>query len=68
MKRIIVSVLAIALTCRAVQAQEIPEHEDEVFNADGHKKHHGNTMANLNLSEEQKSKFKTLNSEIIVNK
>ena len=64
MKRIIVSVLALAVTFTAVQAQEIPERKDEgVQRHDGHRKHHRNAMADLNLSEEQKSKFKALNSE-----
>jgi Spy/CpxP family protein refolding chaperone len=64
MKRIIVSVLAIALTVTAVQAQEIPERKhDGVHRQEGHKKHHSNEMADLNLSEEQKTKFKALNQE-----
>jgi Spy/CpxP family protein refolding chaperone len=64
MKRIIVSVLALAITFTAVRAQEIPERKDDgVHRHDGHRKHHGNEMADLNLSEEQKAKFKTLNSE-----
>ena len=64
MKRIIVSVLAIALTVTAVQAQEIPERKhDGVHRQGGHKKHHGKEMADLNLSEEQKAKFSALNSE-----
>ena len=64
MKRIIVSVLAIALTVTAVQAQEIPERKhDGVHRQGGHKRHHGQEMADLNLSEEQKAKFKALNED-----
>ena len=59
MKRIIVSVLAIALTFTAVRAQEIPERKhDGVHRQGGHKRHDGREMADLNLSEEQKAKFK----------
>jgi Spy/CpxP family protein refolding chaperone len=58
MKRIIVSVLAIALTVTASQAQENTERKH-----DGHRKHHGKELADLNLSEEQKTKFNALNSE-----
>jgi Spy/CpxP family protein refolding chaperone len=64
MKRIILSVLAIALTVTAVKAQEIPERKhDGVHRQDGHKKHQGKEMAYLNLSEEQKAKFKALNEQ-----
>jgi Spy/CpxP family protein refolding chaperone len=64
MKRIIASVLAIALTVTAVQAQEITERKhDGVHRQEGRKKNHGKEMADLNLSEEQKTKFKALNQE-----
>jgi Spy/CpxP family protein refolding chaperone len=64
MKRIIVSVLAIALTVTAVQAQEIPERKhDGVHRQDGRKKHRGKEMTDLNLSEDQKARFKALNQE-----
>jgi Spy/CpxP family protein refolding chaperone len=64
MKRIIVSVLAIALTITAVQAQEIPERKhDGIQKHEGHKRHHGKDMADLNLSEEQKANFKALNED-----
>jgi Spy/CpxP family protein refolding chaperone len=63
MKRIIVSVLAIALTVTASQAQETPEREhDGVHRHDGHR-HHGKEMADLNLSKEQKAKLSALNDE-----
>ena len=62
MKRIIVSVFALALTITATQAQEAPERQrDGVHKQDGRKRHHGKEMADLNLSEDQKAKFKTLN-------
>jgi Spy/CpxP family protein refolding chaperone len=64
MKKIIASVLAIAITFTAVHAQESPERKkDGVNRHDGHRKHHGRVMADLNLTEEQKAEFKTLNSE-----
>ena len=64
MKRIIVSVLAIALTVTASQAQETPERKhDGVHRQEGSRKHHGKEIADLNLSEEQKAKFKALNTE-----
>lgn len=64
MKRIFASVLAIALTITAVQAQEIPERKhDGVHRQDGRKKHNGKEMADLNLSEDQKAQFRALNEE-----
>ena len=64
MKRIIVSVFAIVFSVAAVQAQEIPERKhDGVHQKDGHKRHHGKEMADFNLTEDQKAKFKTLNEE-----
>jgi Spy/CpxP family protein refolding chaperone len=64
MKRIIVSVLAIALTVTAVQAQEITDRKhDGIQRQEGHKRHHGKEMADLNLSDEQKAKFSALNDE-----
>jgi Spy/CpxP family protein refolding chaperone len=64
MKKIIVSVLALALTITAVKAQDIPERkQDGVQRHEGGKRHHGMDMADLNLSNEQKAKFKALNED-----
>ena len=65
MKRIIVSVIAIAFTLTAIQAQEIPDRKHDGIHRQesGRKKHHGKELADLNLSEDQKTKFKALNEE-----
>ena len=64
MKKIIVSVFAIVLGVAVVQAQEIPERKhDDMHHRGGHKKHAGKEMADLNLTEDQKAKFKALNEE-----
>jgi Spy/CpxP family protein refolding chaperone len=64
MKKIIVSVFAIALGVAAAQAQEIPERKhDDMHQQGGHKKNGGKEMADLNLTEDQKTKFKALNEE-----
>jgi len=64
MKRIIVSVLAIALTVTAAQAQDVSGRKHDAGQRhEGHKRHHGREMADLNLTEEQKAKLKTLNTE-----
>jgi Spy/CpxP family protein refolding chaperone len=63
MKRIIVSVLAIALALTAAQAQEIHERKSDGVHKEDYKKHHGEEMANLNLTEEQKTKFKSMNED-----
>ena len=64
MKRIIVSALAIVFGVIIAQGQEIPERKHEgVYRQDGHKRHNGKEMADLNLTEDQKAKFKALNEE-----
>ena len=64
MKRIIVSALAIVFTVTAVHAQEIPERKHNgMHRQDGRKTHHGKGMTDLNLTEDQKAKFKALNEE-----
>jgi Spy/CpxP family protein refolding chaperone len=56
--------MAIAFTLNAVQAQEISDRKhDGIHRQEGHKKHHGKEWADLNLSEDQKTKFKALNEE-----
>lgn len=48
----------------AVQAQEIPERKNDGFKPhERHGGHHKKAMADLNLSEDQKAKFKALNEE-----
>lgn len=65
MKRIILSVFALSMFV-AVKAQDIPERNAEKPSM-MHKKHHGKRgmhgmdMSKLNLTEEQKAKFKTQN-------
>jgi Spy/CpxP family protein refolding chaperone len=61
MKKIFVTVFAVAFSIVAVQAQEIPERKHDGVHRDGGKKRHGKQMENLNLSEEQKTKLKALN-------
>jgi Spy/CpxP family protein refolding chaperone len=63
MKRIFVTAFAITLSVVAVQAQDIPERKHDGVHREGNKKHHGNEMDNLNLSEDQKTKLKALNAE-----
>lgn len=61
MKKIVLSLLVAAFGVVAVQAQEIPERK-RGFKP--HEKHHGQfkkEMADLNLTEDQKAKFKALN-------
>lgn len=61
MKKIVLSLLVAAFGVVAVHAQEIPERK-RGFKP--HEKHHGQfkkEMADLNLTEDQKAKFKALN-------
>jgi len=65
MKRIILSVFALTMFV-AVKAQEIPERKSEKPGMMERKKHHGMhgmDMKQLNLTEDQKAKFKTRNEE-----
>jgi Spy/CpxP family protein refolding chaperone len=54
MKKLIVSVMLTAISFAAIQAQEGPFHK-------GKRQHHKMALEKLNLSEDQKAKFKTLN-------
>jgi Spy/CpxP family protein refolding chaperone len=56
MKKLIVSVILAAISFSAIQAQEAP------FNK-GKRQHHKMALDELNLSEDQKAKFKTLNED-----
>ncbi len=61
MKKIILSTLVLSLAF-AVQAQEIPERKGErPSTMDRKKNHRGMEFQKLNLTEEQKAKFKTQN-------
>lgn len=64
MKRIFAGAVALLLTITAVKAQDIPERKhDGAPKYERHKRHHDNDMTGLNLSEEQKTKFRALNEE-----
>jgi len=54
MKKLIVCFVLTAISFSAIQAQERPFHE-------GKRQHHKMALEKLNLSEDQKAKFKTLN-------
>lgn len=61
MKKMIFSLLALSLTV-AVTAQEIPERKaDKPHMMDRKKGHHGMDMKKLDLTEDQKAKFKSQN-------
>jgi Spy/CpxP family protein refolding chaperone len=62
MKKIILSVFALSMFV-AVKAQEIPERKSEKPPMMQRKKHHGHgmDMKKLNLTEDQKAKFKSQN-------
>jgi Spy/CpxP family protein refolding chaperone len=55
MKKLIVSVILTAISFAAIQAQEGPEFRK------GKRHHHEMAIQKLNLSEDQKTKFRTLN-------
>lgn len=55
MKKLIVSVILSAISFAAIQAQETPEFRK------GERHHHQMALQKLNLSEDQKAQFKTLN-------
>lgn len=64
MKKTFFLLLAAALTVSAAQAQDIPERKhDGVTHPEGAKKRGGREMANLNLSEDQKKQFKSLQEQ-----
>jgi Spy/CpxP family protein refolding chaperone len=55
MKKLLVSVILTAISFSALQAQEGPEFRK------GKRHHHEMAIQKLNLSEDQKTKFRTLN-------
>lgn len=56
--------LAATFTIAAINAQEIPERKDDGYRPHAREKmHNKKEMADLNLTEEQKAKFKALNAE-----
>ena len=64
MKKVMFSFLALAFGALAVQAQEIPERKHDEFRP--HEKHRmmgKKELAGLDLTEDQKSKFKALNED-----
>ena len=62
MKKIMLSALVVALVATASYAQEIPERKAP--HHEMKKRHHrSDEFKQLNLSEEQKAKFKALNDE-----
>jgi len=64
MKKIILTALLGAFAFVSIQAQDIPERKHEGYRPHAKERsHHKKQMANLNLSEEQKTKFKALNEE-----
>ena len=62
MKKIILSVLVSGLVITASQAQEVPDREPQKQRM-MHKHHRDHEFKELDLTEEQKAKFKTLHEE-----
>ena len=58
MKKFIVCTFVLAVAIQGIKAQEIPERTRETIN-----RHHRDGVNRLNLSEEQKAKFKSLNED-----
>jgi hypothetical protein len=58
MKKIIVCTFVLAVAIQGIKAQEIPERTRETIN-----RHHRDGVNRLNLSKEQKAKFKSLNED-----
>ncbi len=64
MKKIILTAFAGAFAVLTAGAQEIPERRHEGYKPHAKERsHHNKEMANLNLTEEQKTQFKTLKAE-----
>jgi len=64
MKKTFFLLLAAALTVSVAQAQDIPERKhDGVGRSEGMKKRGGDDMAKLNLTEDQKKQFKSLQEQ-----
>ena len=59
MKKIIVCAFALAVAIQGVNAQDAPAEKKEGFR----NRHHRESFHNLNLSEDQKAKFKSLNDD-----
>jgi hypothetical protein len=58
MKKIIVCTFVLAVAIQGIKAQTMPERNRETIN-----RHHKDGVNRLNLSEEQKAKFKSLNED-----
>ena len=58
MKKFIVCTFVLAVAIQGIKSQEIPERTRETIN-----RHHRDGVNRLNLSEEQKAKFKSLNED-----
>ena len=62
MKKIVLTMFVAAFGALALNAQEIPERKREGFKPhESHRGHFKKDMADLNLTEDQKAKFKALN-------
>lgn len=59
MKKVIVSVFALAVATLSIHAQDLPEKKHRSFKG----RHHGQVFQQLNLSEEQQTKMKALNED-----
>src|ERR1051326_7352690 len=58
MKKFIVCTFVLAVAISGIKAQTMPERNRETIN-----RHHRDGVNRLNLSEEQKAKFKSLNED-----
>lgn len=59
MKKIIVCTIVLAVAIQSIRAQEMPERKREKIES----RHHRDGFHHLNLSEDQKAKFKSLNED-----
>jgi hypothetical protein len=59
MKKIIACTIVLAVAIQGIMAQDVPEQKHERNRA----RHHKESFQQLNLSEDQKSKFKSLNDD-----
>src|SRR5262245_27187253 len=59
MKKIIVCTFVLAVAIQGIMAQDVPDQKRETFRGRQHKE----AFQQLNLSEDQKAKFKSLNDD-----
>ena len=59
MKKIILCTFVLAVAIQGLRAQEMPERKRETIN----NRHHSDGFNRLDLSEEQKAKFKSMNED-----